>query len=195
MSQHGLGVGVAVTVLSLLASGPWWLAGRQAEQRVHAAAHRPVAAGRGGPAQATNVDTTVLLELAAAALRAGAGIPRALHATGQAVGGPEGGALVRVSDALRLGADWDTAWRAAPRRLDPVRRGLQSAWADGAAPGESLRAAAEELVHARRAAARAAAARLSVRLVLPLGACFLPAFVLVGLVPVLLALGVGLLAG
>jgi hypothetical protein len=33
-----------------------------------------------------------------------------------------------------------------------------------------------------------------VRLVLPLGACFLPAFVLVGLVPVLLALGVDLLS-
>ncbi|WP_253181950.1 hypothetical protein [Cellulosimicrobium cellulans] len=32
-----------------------------------------------------------------------------------------------------------------------------------------------------------------VQLVLPLGACFLPAFVLVGLLPVLLSLGSGLL--
>jgi pilus assembly protein TadC len=34
---------------------------------------------------------------------------------------------------------------------------------------------------------------LGVRLVLPLGLCFLPAFVLVGLVPVLASLGRGLL--
>jgi len=53
----------------------------------------------------------------------------------------------------------------------------------------------EELLHARRSAARTAAARLGVRLVLPLGACFLPAFVLIGLVPVLLALGIDLLSG
>jgi tight adherence protein B len=49
--------------------------------------------------------------------------------------------------------------------------------------------------HARRSSARTAAARLGVRLVLPLGVCYLPAFVLVGLVPVLLALGIGLLTG
>jgi pilus assembly protein CpaF len=42
---------------------------------------------------------------------------------------------------------------------------------------------------------RDAAGRLAVRLVLPLGACFLPAFVLVGLAPVLIALGIDLLSG
>ncbi|WP_418606028.1 hypothetical protein [Georgenia sp. SUBG003] len=43
--------------------------------------------------------------------------------------------------------------------------------------------------------AQEAAARLGVRLVLPLGLCFLPAFVLLGLVPVVLAAGGAVLGG
>ena len=40
-----------------------------------------------------------------------------------------------------------------------------------------------------------AAGRLGVRLVLPLGLCHLPAFILIGVVPVLLSTGVALLGG
>lgn len=141
------------------------------------------------------VDLQVVLSLVAAALTAGAGVPRALGATGGAVGGPLGSALRRAARALVLGADWDRAWAGAPAALTPMVRALRGAWLDGAAPGEALRAAGDEVQHERRSAARTAAARLGVRLVLPLGACYLPAFVLVGLVPVLLALGIDLLAG
>ncbi|WP_240643804.1 type II secretion system F family protein [Antribacter gilvus] len=151
---------------------------------------RLVAVARG--VREATVEVPVVLELVAAAMRAGAGVPRALRAAGTAVGSDEGAGLVRAADALVLGAGWDTAWSGTPSALDPVRRALRGAWVDGAAPADSLRAAGEELRHVRQAAARTAAARLAVRLVLPLGACYLPAFVLVGLVPVLLALGVGL---
>ncbi|WP_369370693.1 type II secretion system F family protein [Promicromonospora sp. Populi] len=141
------------------------------------------------------VGVPVVLELVGAALRSGAGLPRALEATGAAVGEPDGEALARAAHALVLGATWERAWTHAPVTLDPMVRALRGAWVDGAAPGEALRAAGEEVRHERRSAARTAAARLGVQLVLPLGACYLPAFVLVGLVPVLLALGIDLLAG
>jgi hypothetical protein len=195
--SDGLGHGALVALLGLVAAGPWWLAARTGRRRarVVADARRSAAGPHDGPGDPSDIGASVLLELLAAALRTGAGIPRALHATGSAVGGLEGGALAGVADALRLGADWDTAWHGAPDRLGPVRRGLRGAWVDGAAPGEALRTTAQELVHERRSAARTAAARLGVQLVLPLGACFLPAFVLIGLVPVLLALGVDLLSG
>lgn len=141
------------------------------------------------------VDVQVVLELMAAALRSGAGVPRALKATGAAVGGTDGVVLTRAGHALVLGAAWERAWTGVSGELDPLVRALRGAWLDGAAPGEALRAAGEEARHERRADARTAAARLGVRLVLPLGTCYLPAFVLVGLVPVLLALGIDLLAG
>jgi hypothetical protein len=154
---------------------------------------RMVAAARGVDQPA--VDVQVVLELVAAALRSGAGVPRALKATGAAVGGADGVVLTRAGHALVLGAAWERAWTGVPGELDPMVRALRGAWLDGAAPGEALRAAGEEVRHERRADARTAAARLGVRLVLPLGTCYLPAFVLVGLVPVLLALGIDLLAG
>lgn len=187
-------VGLVVGVLTLAASAPWWCSDRAARRRA-----RRLAAGSceavSRPADAgPSCDVPVLLELVVAAVRSGAGVPRALRATGDAVGGADGAALTRAADALRLGANWDAAWDGAPDRLEPVHRALRGAWVDGAPPTEALRAAAAEHAHERRAAARTAAARLAVRLVLPLGACFLPAFVLVGLVPVLLALGVDLLS-
>jgi hypothetical protein len=154
---------------------------------------RLVAAARG--ADRTGVDVQVVLELVAAALRSGAGVPRALEATGVVVGGSDGAVLTRAAHALVLGATWERAWADTPPVLVPMVQALRGAWVDGAAPGEALRAAGEEVRHERRSGARTAAARLGVRLVLPLGACYLPAFVLVGLVPVLLALGIDLLSG
>ncbi|WP_402373718.1 type II secretion system F family protein [Isoptericola rhizosphaerae] len=221
-------VGGLVALVAFAGLSPWRWAARAARRRVaglvtpgdRAADH----AGREAGQASAALDVPCLLELVAAAVRSGAGVPRALEAVGAAVGGPDGRALGRVAAALRLGAGWDAAWTGArdvparsrrqdaawagardvparsgrdavAPRLDVLRRALRGAWAEGAAPGESLRAAGAEHRHERQAAARTAAARLAVRLVLPLGLCYLPAFVLVGLVPVLLALGVDLLSG
>jgi pilus assembly protein TadC len=139
------------------------------------------------------VDVVVVLRLLDAAIGSGAGLPRALGAVGRAVGGDDGGALVRAGAGLVLGAGWEAAWAGSPERLAPVARCLSSTWASGAAPGPSLRAAIDGLIRERRTLAREAAARLGVRLVLPLGLCFLPAFVLIGLVPVMVSVGAGLL--
>lgn len=202
----GAGAAWTVAVAVLLAVGPWWLARDAAARRLARLALDGRASAHADGSGVDPVDVPVVLELLGAALRAGAGVPRALEATGAALvgatssGAPgptsaDGAALRAAADALRLGADWDGAWREAPDRLGPAHRALRGAWTDGASPTGALRAAEEELLRARRAAARTAAARLAVRLVLPLGACYLPAFVLIGLVPVLLALGIDLLSG
>ncbi|MBE1876944.1 type II secretion system F family protein [Myceligenerans sp. TRM 65318] len=176
------GLGTVATVLgtAFLFAGRTWSA-------------RLVAQARDRPRD-REIDVRVVLDLLAAALGAGAGVPRALGAVGHAAGGNHGTALRAAADALVLGAGWEQAWAGTSEVLAPVRRALRSAWIDGAAPGAALRAAGEELRRDRSAAARTAAARLGVRLVLPLGCCYLPAFVLVGIVPVLLALGTDLFA-
>jgi len=196
------GLVLVVAGCALGAASPWWWARRTAGRRATALGAPGAARGRGrtdgtsrAPDAAGVVPTGVLLELLAAAVRAGASVPRALDAVGVAVGGPDGAGLRRASAALVLGATWDAAWVGAPGRLDVVRRALRPAWLHGAGPVQALRAAGESLRQERAAAARTAAARLGVHLVLPLGACFLPAFVLVGLLPVLLSLGAGLLGG
>ncbi len=138
------------------------------------------------------LDVVLVIELVDAALTAGCALPTALCAVGDAIAGASGRALRRAGSALLLGASWPTAWAHAPDSLGPLRDALEVAWVTGASPGAGLRACADGIRRARRRAVRTAAARLSVHLVLPLGACFLPAFVLLGLVPVVLSLAGGL---
>ena len=178
--------------LGVIAGWPWLATDRAAHRRCSALI---TAAPSGNPQAEDALDVTLLLELLAAALMAGAGIPRALAAVADAVGGPDATSLRRASAQLLMGATWPDAWVEAPVRLSVIENSLRPAWQEGAAPSAALAAAGNEVRRARRDAARVAAGRLSVRLVLPLGACFLPAFVLVGLVPVMLALGVGLFTG
>lgn len=137
----------------------------------------------------------MVLDLLSAALGSGAGLPRALEATGDALGGPDRVALRGVASALLLGAPWDAAWSGTGVRYAHVADALHPSWAHGAAPRDALRLAGVRIDQESRTRARTAAARLGVHLVLPLGVCFLPAFVLIGLVPVLLSLGAGVLGG
>lgn len=146
--------------------------------------HRAHGVGSLGPA--------VLLDLVATAVAAGASVPRALAAVGWAVGGADGADLRRAAGALELGAPWSAAWGTRRRGALAVRDALGPSWTTGSAPGPALRVGAEQLRRERTRLARTAAGRLSAQIVLPLGLCYLPAFVLLGLVPVLLSLAGGL---
>lgn len=199
-----LGAGLVVAVLVRLSAVPWSAAGRWAVERV---LPRGRVRGRGRglgrrrrpavegavDAVVVQVELTVVLDLLSSALGSGAGIPRALEAAGDALGGADRDALRGAASALLLGAPWGAAWAGTGERFEHVAEALLPAWAHGAAPRDSLRLAAVRVDQDARTRARTAAARLGVHLVLPLGVCFLPAFVLVGLVPVLLSLGAGVL--
>jgi hypothetical protein len=198
---------LVVAACLLAAVSPWWAARALVERRATTVGAGPTpddgsvggttGSSRGSrrAADEARIEIGVVLELLAAAVRAGASVPRALDAVGAAVGGPDGAALRAAGAALVLGASWDAAWSGGPGRIAVVQRALRPAWVHGAAPAPSLRATGETLRQDRTAAAKAAAGRLAVHLVLPLGACYLPAFVLVGLLPVLISLGSGLLGG
>lgn len=128
-------------------------------------------------------------DLLAAALRAGAPVDRAVSAVAEALGGPLGERLERVARSLRLGAEPDEAWAhlsdvAGGARL--ISAAIRSSSSGGALAGAFTRLA-DDLRADRTVAVEAAARRAGVLIVLPLGLCFLPAFVLAGLVPVMVA--------
>lgn len=103
-------------------------------------------------------------ELLAVALGGGVSIDRASALVGAAMG--EGSGVVRVS------------------RLDGI---LALSQAAGVPAAELLRADAARSRREARTAGRLSAARLSSRLLLPLGACTLPAFILLGVAPMAIA--------
>jgi Flp pilus assembly protein TadB len=126
------------------------------------------------------------VDLVAAALRAGATPDSAARLVARAVGGPVGVRLGLVERALRAGASPGDAWahlgdsEAARRVIRAARRSGHS----GAALAGSLSRVADDLRADVVTATEARARTAGVLVVLPLGLCFLPAFVLTGLVPV-----------
>ncbi|QWW19721.1 type II secretion system F family protein [Schaalia sp. 19OD2882] len=132
------------------------------------------------------IDRALLCDLAAAGLEAGASVPSVLEALG---GAAQVDNLARAGRQVRLGASWAQAWQGVHPGAADLGRALEAAWADGISPVSLLGRTAAQ-VRARRAAeARVEAERLGVRLVLPLGVFLLPAFVLLGVAPVLAHLG------
>jgi Flp pilus assembly protein TadB len=126
------------------------------------------------------------VDLVAAALAAGAPLPDALDAAAE--GSPaQGAAFRRAAAALRLGADAAAAMGGEPALLRPARA-IARAGAHGSAVSASLGRLAEQLRSEAAAAAAERARRAGVHVVAPLALCFLPAFVLVAVVPVVLGL-------
>lgn len=174
---------VALVVLAVVLVLPWTPVSRRVPARSRSRR-------RSGPTRPrAGVDPAVLLDLADAALACGAPVPTVLVALGDVVPGGDGRVLRRTGSALALGAPWPEAWSDTPEALGPLAVALEPAWVDGVSAGPLLRQAADRIRADRSRDAQEAAARLGVRLVLPLGLCFLPAFVLLGLVPGLLSAG------
>jgi pilus assembly protein TadC len=134
-------------------------------------------------------DLPYAADLLAGALRAGLPTERAVQVVAAALGGPVGRRLAAVARSLRLGLTATDAWR--PMYDLPTGVRMSTAVARSAESGAALAAAfvrlADELRTARLAKVEAAGQRSGVLLVLPLGLCFLPAFVLAGIVPVIVA--------
>jgi Flp pilus assembly protein TadB len=126
-------------------------------------------------------------EMVAAVLRAGVSVDYGVLAVAEVL--PLEDRLTRVGRALRLGAPAEAAWQhladlpGAQRLITAAARSSGS----GAALASGLRRVAADLRADEADRAEARARRSGVLLVLPLGLCFLPAFVLAGLTPVVIA--------
>jgi pilus assembly protein TadC len=140
-------------------------------------------------------DLPFAADLLVACLRAGTSPVQALEAVAAGVSGPLGDELASVAAALRLGADPSTAWA---RFLDqpdlaPFGRAMVRVWETGAPLADTLTRLADDARLARRTRAEQRARSVGVKAAAPLGLCFLPAFVLMGVVPLVASAVVGLL--
>ena len=135
-------------------------------------------------ARRTNAGTSSAVDIrdAQRRIRQGASIPRALIAVGDIAAGEFGAGLRSAGEQLNKGVSWDDAWPD-DGDLAVVRDAFASSWHSGASPVERLETAVEQLDWDERSQIEQAAAKLSVRLLLPTGLCFLPAFVAVGIIP------------
>lgn len=137
----------------------------------------------------------LVADLLAACVSAGAGPREAAEAVGESVGGPVGDQLARTAAEIRLGGEPAEAWARFGEipGAAPLARCLERAGSTGAPAAEPVSGLADEMRAERASAATARAQRAGVLITAPVGLCFLPAFLAVGVAPVVIGLATGLL--
>ncbi|HEV7187489.1 MAG TPA: type II secretion system F family protein [Blastococcus sp.] len=140
-------------------------------------------------------DLPAVCDLLAVCLAAGLPVSGALAAVAGADPGPVGAHLGQVAALYRLGAEPHRAWEQVPDELAGLGRALVRAGESGAAVVPALRALAADGRATVRHEAEAAVRRAGIALLAPLGACFLPAFVCLGVVPLVLGIAAGVFRG
>ncbi|MHB1614322.1 MAG: type II secretion system F family protein [Actinomycetes bacterium] len=167
----GLVVGVLVT-LALLG----W---RRQRQSTGAAARRP-----------PPVHLPLTIDLLAGCIEAGADPVAALAVVARVAGRGLGETLAAVATTISLGSDPVDTWNqlADDPDLAALARAMSAAHVSGGSPVLPLRWSAQQARSSRHDALSSAARRAGVAMVGPLVLCFLPAFVLLGVVPVVVDL-------
>jgi len=130
-------------------------------------------------------DLPVAVDLLAACAVAGLAVEASVSVVATAVGGPLGEILADQAARVRLGADPLQEWRRlrAHPEIGELARSMARSLESGAALVDSLTRLGVDVRRARATTLQRRARSVGVRAAGPLGLCFLPAFMLVGVVP------------
>jgi len=129
------------------------------------------------------------LDLVTACLRAGQPLSNAIQTVSTAMGPPIRDQFDAVTNAMSVGMSQEQAWRILA--TDPVMGGIardisrSTTW--GTAMTDVLTHHSGELRTRSKLERLGAAKAVGVKGVIPLGVCYLPAFILLGVVPVIVA--------
>lgn len=176
--------GTAVLGLAGLGAVLWLRTGRDARLRRRQSAQEAAAVPQ-------------VADLLAACLEAGAPPVEALDVVAEAVRGSLAARLRTTAAALHLGADVVEAWRVTGPGdpMAPVARAFARAATSGAPLAETVALVADDQRRRQRWAAEEAARRAGVLAVGPLVLCLLPAFVLIGVIPLVIGVAADVLGG
>jgi pilus assembly protein TadC len=169
----GVGIGIVSAVIT------YYLLGRLEPSSVRVAKRRLAA------------QLPFALELLAAVLRAGSPVPHALNIVAQALRGPVGTWWRITAGMLELGTSPAQAWRASPTGSASVHSVVEMmirAADSGAALASGCERIALRLRDIQATELLKRAKQTSVLIVLPLTTCLLPAFVLWGVMPIVIDL-------
>jgi Flp pilus assembly protein TadB len=178
---------VAVGAVTAAATG--WPAGPVVGTVVAVATWWLLRRGR-RPPRADPLRIAAAWDLLAACLRAGLPVPAAIAAVAGELPDDAAQALRAAGDLLALGADQDAAWApaAACHHTAALARGVRRTARSGTALADLVTDLAAQARTGATDVAEATAQRAGVLITAPLGLCFLPAFVCLGIAPVIVGL-------
>jgi Flp pilus assembly protein TadB len=193
--RSGATAGRAGVLWPLLAGVGTWAVVGGAPGAVAAGAVRVVLARAEPPdvrreREAVRRDLPALVLLVSLALRAGAATGPAVRVAARALPGPAADRVLPAADRLGLGVDPERVWAelATDAELAPLGRALARAERSGAPVATVVERLADDLADTGRADVEQQARSVGVRAAVPLGVCLLPAFLLLGIVPLVASL-------
>lgn len=131
----------------------------------------------------------LIADLLSAAVNSGASIVEAISVVGDSMEEPSRSRLANLRASIDLGASMEEAWSTLlgddDHALAPIATAAMRSLQTGAPLAYVLDAAATDMRQAHRAQVTEAARSAGVRTVAPLALCFLPAYLLVGVVPII----------
>lgn len=149
---------------------------------------RPVV---GGESRADPLAVAAALDVFAACLSSGMAVGTAAAATAPTAPRPLSDVLGRAAELLAVGADSAVAWSETDgrdRHVEALTRLARRSAVSGSALAQGVADLADQSRQDAGDAAREAGERASVLIAGPLGLCYLPAFLCLGVVPVVMGL-------
>ena len=156
----------------------WWVASRIEDPRQVRRRER------------LQADLPVAVDLLAACLAAGSSLESALPKVSEAVGGSAAEELALIEQRIALGLSPERVWHeeGAPTALAPFCRAMLRSHESGVPVRMVLQRLSKDLRDQQVADLEARAKSVEVRAAAPLGLCLLPAFVVLGIVPMVAGL-------
>jgi Flp pilus assembly protein TadB len=139
--------------------------------------------------KAVRRDLPQVVRLLSIALASGASVPSALDQVSLALPGPGSEALRTSRARLALGVHPELVWAelGSQPELELLGRALARAHSSGVPVADAVRRLGDDLARQRRLEVEDRARAVGIRAALPLGLCLLPAFLTIGIVPVIVA--------
>ena len=181
--------GASTAVACLVAGGP--VTGTVAALVLAPAAGVTVrVVARRPPSARPDRSVALTLDLAAAVLRSGRPLADALALSAPAASAESAALLARVAGLVRLGASAADAWGFVPAThpLAPLAASAVRSASSGIRLADAFERHAAEIRAEATAAATARAQRAGISAMAPLAACFLPSFVCLGVVPIVVGM-------
>ncbi|MGL5828958.1 MAG: type II secretion system F family protein [Angustibacter sp.] len=188
MNSYSILAGLAIFCAGLLLRRP----GRAASRPPPA---RRLAKPRVIPPVGEPLPVATLMELTSAALLAGVPAAHAIELMARLGAVPDDLGLAAAARAMSRGRPIARAWAPVDPQFIALGQALALAEISGCALGPILLTSARQLRQQRATLAQSAARRLGVKLSLPLGLTTLPAFIFLGVIPVIFGLAQPVLFG
>ncbi len=175
---------MAAIIAGLVCTAAGWLWSRAMVRRAGAPTHVEIDLSR-STARATVLDVARAVDLMPLALLSGCGATEALEQVSEVVHGRVRADLLVAVAARRWGVQAGREWDLAGPAWAEIGASWRTADRAGAAPAGLLTAAATRMRRAEASRVETRIQRAGVLLVLPLGLCFLPGFLLTTVLPVI----------